>query len=43
MRNSLCIMKLFARGDIIPVVEYTSSKVKDLVKLSENKKANKLL
>ena len=26
-----------------PVVEYTSSKVKDLVKLSENRKANKLL
>ena len=26
-----------------PVVEYTSSKVKGLVKLSENKKANKLL
>ena len=26
-----------------PVVEYASSKVKDLVKLSDNKKANKLL
>ena len=26
-----------------PVVEYASSKVKDLVKLSESKKANKLL
>ena len=26
-----------------PVVEYTSSKVKDLVKLSESKKSNKLL
>ena len=26
-----------------PVVEYASSKVKDLIKLSENKKSNKLL
>ena len=41
-KQSMYYETLRSRG-YNPVVELTSSKVKDLVKLSDNKKANKLL
>ena len=41
-KQSMYYETLLQRG-YNPVVEYTSSKFKDLVKLSESKKANKLL